>query len=178
MTNLVTEQDYRLRTQDLVTAAPFVVGALLAGQVLVEEELGRALALGTYTERLRPASDATVRPAVLPLDPTTPGYVTSAMLSAWGTGTPPIWDRYGYLTVTYRGGWTAATLPETIRRAICLLAQANSDPAPPITGWPLATKLGDISVSYRDLGPMADPVWPVGVKKSLRRYHTSDKILA
>lgn len=174
MTNLVSEQTFRVVVQDLGTPASQVVSALATSQQMIEEKLGRALTLGSYTERLRPASDATIRPSVTPLDPSTPGFISTAMFSVWDQGTSVAWDRYGYVHVSYTAGWTTATLPMSIVRAICLLAQANLDPAEPLTGKPVFTRLGDLAVNIKDASQESSPVWPKGVWALIRQYRRQD----
>jgi hypothetical protein len=101
---------------------------------LIQDEIGRVLALGSYVETLRVYRNGTVYPSATPIASIEApdidqvsiqgagvyiGYWNPAPAVTYGefnSGIPP------QTTLTYTGGYTADTLPTKLKRAICRTA--------------------------------------------------------
>lgn len=196
--SLVTEVYFRSVTGDYETAASAVEENLDAAQSMIQEYLQRTLPYGTYTERLQLWPNRHVYPSAVPVTeiPVSATYyihdeatihnaspedspnvdwpfvdVSTEPFGGWrGSGYDA---RYGYSTVTYTGGFTASTLPVTIRQAIVKLAhslplQYTSSVRP---GGASSVGVGDVRMSWRaeDTASVLDQFVP-GLSKLLKGY--------
>lgn len=178
---LITEQVYRKLTGDLRTPTSEVVAALAVAQSLVEMRLGRGLSLADYTETLTVFPQSYVYPAVTPVAAATSGYVNSATISVssgdyvfngYPYSVPFGYNTHPRATVTYTGGYSAATLPEPLALGISMVARALTNPQ---TGMFMAGiksySEGDISATF-ETAP--DSSWPAGVWSLIRRWARRD----
>lgn len=172
---LVDAATYRLLTGDNITASAAVDEQLAVAQELVEDYLARPLEDGEHTERLRVFPGGRVFPSATPV--TDPGDLTvegAALVGAaadWPPGVPfaGAADVDAYATVTYRGGWTAATAPTTVKREI---ARAAYRQLHPVTGVPVgatAAHVGDAGVTFASAVSTVAEL-DVDARRTLRRY--------
>lgn len=145
---LVDAETYARYTGDTSTDAEDVDEALDDATQLLEERLGRTLALGTHTETLRRIGGR-VYPSVLPLSSAT-GYEVEG--DAIVDVQPDTWtDRPdGPATVTYVGGFTTETLPRAIARDISFCAQQllEVQVASEVPVGATSVRVGDIAVGF------------------------------
>jgi hypothetical protein len=148
---LVTVARYRTITGDITTTDAAVTGALVDSQGLIEEWLRRELDSTERTETLR-LIDGRVYPKAYPI--TNAGELTIERTRAiLGSAeiSPPIWNlpsnSDSYATVTYIGGFTAATLPKTLEREIARTAHNILHPSL-IPAGALSVSQGDASVTF------------------------------
>lgn len=169
---------YQRITKDTASATTDVTAALADAQAWVEQHCNRFLERATYTETLRVAENGYVYPSATPLV----SVSSPPSLTITGAGV-----YVGYLsfpsvtvasvsaafplqtTVTYVGGYTPATLPVTLRRAIARVARLMLTPAV-LAGAPAgatSVSLGDVRVSGRlSALPSTDP----GIDADLAPY--------
>lgn len=157
MTSLVTVERYQAITGDTTTGEEVVEGRLDRAQRKVEDYLRRPLASAERTERVllryRPsgvlAGTYAAYPKVTPVTEVADGLTIdgSAVLGASGTWLS-WWDEGDqYAEITYTGGWTAGSLPETIAESICLLARDLSL-VRAVPAGATSVAVGDASVSF------------------------------
>jgi hypothetical protein len=176
---LINPVDYQRVTGDTTTEVPDLDAALSDAISLVQDEIGRVLTYGSYVETLRVYSDGKVYPSATPLAAVIApnldqisiqgasiylGYWNPSPLIEWFNAVPP------QATVTYTGGYTAATLPVKLRNAIIRTAFNICHPSP-LVGVPAgATSVHVADVGYsggtlRALDPLDD-----GIKADLRGF--------
>ncbi len=170
----VTVAGYRLHTGDLTTNATAVSGSLLEAEEILDDELRRHLALEERTDTFRIYSDGRVYPDAWPLISASLQIEGRALLGAtadvatfvgWWPDCPP--DR---ATVTWTGGYDAATLPRTLRNALYDLARAvGSDPSPVPVGA-LSASVGDVSVTFAEPSEGGLDALVSGLGNRVRRY--------
>jgi hypothetical protein len=142
---------------DTTSSDVAVSGALEEAQELAEGFLGRFLAEGTYTETLRIYGGARMYPRGVPVssvsDPagaTIEGYAV-VVGQAWSSTAP--WPAMGdpSAEVTYVGGYTSATLPAGLRRALCWAAydllHEGSSGLSNLPSGVNSVQVGDVSLS-------------------------------
>lgn len=179
---VVTLAQYRTVTRETASADADVTAELAEAEGLVGDELGRPLALGTYTERLRlftpPATDLVgwyyaAYPSVTPLatvvtvGPTILGESLISVSPEAGPFFERIFDEV-YATIAYTGGWTSTTLPASLRRAVATVANRLLTPIGVPVGASLSVKVGDTAFSYGGAG-VPDLIDP-GVLRALRPF--------
>lgn len=190
MTSIVTVDDYRRITRDTTSTDDDVLAQLDSAEQLVAEYLRRPdrLAYGTYSDRLRlyvaENIDGGYEGAYVCYPPATPiesadGGLTvlspRSVAGAFPDGGPFLEGIIGqgvqpYATVTYTGGWTVETLPETIRREIALTARTALSTSTSTPVGATSVQLGDAAVTYGTAGaPLAGDLTAAS-KKILRRY--------
>lgn len=149
---------YRIVTLDEASDSDEVLAALATAQAVVEEYLRRPLLRTSRTETLRLDKNGRVYPAATPIT-VAPEGLTILDGSAIANPTPdagPIWRGTGLTdypveaTITYTGGFTAATLPKTIERHIAWLAyeQLHVGALVGVPAGATSVSLGDARVSF------------------------------
>lgn len=181
--SLVTLDDYQRITHDTTSSEDDVTDALAAAQDLVAEYIRRPnrLAHGTYTDRLRLYLVDGIRivyPIATPVASAANGLTVldgRAVAGAWtddsplidgilGVGTPP------YATVTYTGGWTEVTLPETVRREIAKTARLSLQPSTlNVPVGATSVRVGDVAVGFGSSAAAGAELTDAS-RKALRRY--------
>lgn len=159
-TDLVTVARYRVITLDTTSADAAVTAALESALGTVEDELDRHLVSAERTETYRIYRDRRVYPKAYPvtdagtatIDPggrslrdmspdSTPG-----VFDAWSDSNPPT------VEITYTGGYTASTLPETLAQEIAWrandLLNAGQVSASSVLANASSMTVGDASVSF------------------------------
>lgn len=148
----VTIDDYRVTTGDTTTASAAVSAALLEAESLLKEELRRQLASEERTKAFKIWPDGALYPDAWPItaaELTIVGNRTlvgaspdeTPFIGVWPTeSSPPM------ATITWTGGFTAATLPATLRRLLYDAAKAILSDSPVPVGFDSAS-VGDVSVS-------------------------------
>lgn len=200
---LVSVSVYQVATGDTSTAASAVSANLAEAQELVEEHLDRWLESSERTETLIVRHRGLVYPRAMPVTAVaaTSDAAGDIVHSGFGvrlTSSPeqlvalsdlatPRYDDTTATTadLTYTGGYTSATLPATLRRALCRLAYALGQ-APTYHGGgtspagATSLSLGDASISWganraRLLGASAviDELVP-GLSDSLTGYRRNE----
>lgn len=199
--SLVTEAQYRQATNDNDTLSSDVLYHLVEAQSLVEEYLRRQL---TSMERTEPApiwSDPTsgrtyVYPLATPITaiPASATYTVQFEGAALGgvASTEVDWGWWGWswaygglffssdappplATIVYTGGYTSATLPVTLRRAIARVALALSrvTPAATLVAGAASLRVGDVSITKPGGGAAdateLDTLVP-GISATLRKW--------
>lgn len=168
---LVSVSTYQVTTGDTSTAASAASGFLYEAQELLEELLDRQLESAERTETLLVRHRGLVYPRALPVtaisvasdatgDVVHSGFgvrLTSAP-EALVTLTDVSSTRYDDTAattadLTYTGGYTSATLPTTLRRAICRVARALTvasgyDGGAATPAGVTSVSLGDASISW------------------------------
>lgn len=161
MTTIVTIARYRAITGDAATADATVSARLELAQTKLEDDLGRPLAHGTYTESLWPTRDGYLWPSAVPI--TDGGGYTVDGDGLFGVFGPAWPDLTGAVSVTYDGGWvepsanpTAANrLPFCIEADLAFAAQTLGTVAT-ASDFPAGAKsvaLGDASVTFETTAP-------------------------
>lgn len=147
---------YRRLTGDSATADAAVTPALVDAQRLVEEYLRRPLERAERTEQLRVyrLSDGRtgVYPSATPISAVPAGFVVEGV-AVLGEGllsgfTPWLGSEREHVTLTYTGGFVAATLPLTIAREIARLAQQLTQPVAAAPAGAKSVRVGDVAVTY------------------------------
>lgn len=183
--SLVTPADYAWITLDTTSTTPAVTGALSDALGLVQDYTGRQLVHGTYTETLRIYRNSCVYPTATPIDSVSSPNVDLVSIQGagvfigyfdptpvvnygdWGAAIPP------QAKITYVGGYTDATLPMKLKRALCRIAYNILHPAV-LTGVPggvNSVHVGDVgyaaagSQPLRTMDPLDD-----GVRADLKGY--------
>lgn len=198
--NLVTVQEYRDITHDHTTSASAVDEFLDEAVDMLEGDggLGRYLRHGTYTETLEVWYDdglTYVYPLATPITdvPASANYVVDvgarrlrgvlADALAFdavmvGVGYPEVATFFGdssnrpaYSTVTYDGGYTHATVPRQLQRAIARLANGLITMSPQRASFlgAEAISVGDVSVKYPAAAGSLDEIVP-GLSLTLRGF--------
>lgn len=158
--SLVTYTRYVAITGDTTSASATVLDRLADAQQLLEDELGRPGLLeddgADKTERLLIRYDgslgATVFPSALPI--TDAGDLTQAgaLLTGASPDSSPSFVVSGeqWATVTYRGGFTPATVPQSIERDIAWAAYHLLRPseAAAVPAGATSVRLGDAAVTF------------------------------
>lgn len=171
---LVDVATYVLHTGDTTSASAVVDPQLAIAQKLVEEYLDRPLEESERTERLRISRDGRVYPRATPIS-AAEGYTIDGSSLAGASPTslfPPFsnLDEDNFAEVTYTGGFTSATCPTTLKRAIARLAYALVHPSPlSVPAGAVAARVGDASVTFRDPADVEAVLSP-GLLRQVRRY--------
>lgn len=171
---------YQLYTGDYTTSDSAVGEATSEAEGLIAEFLGRAgISRGTYTERLRifydPAATGlfgpsgwvypTAKPVVSVSVPTGVTVLSDGVTVRDVSpdadpiglfGSPIQLDRHA--TLTYVGGWTAATCPREIVKAIARTARNLSRVFQPGEGALVSVRQGDSAVTYARAGAATEAV--------------------
>jgi hypothetical protein len=152
----VTVAGYRLRTGDNTSDGGAVSGSLVEAESLMEEELRRELPSESRSEAMIIHDcDGRMYPKAWPITVCTTNTIDGRTLLG---GSPDLGTWLGLIdtdysvtrraTITYTGGFTAATLPVTLAHAIYDLARALVADASPIPVGATSVSVGDVSVSY------------------------------
>lgn len=194
---LLSLQDYRDITMDVTSQNSELSAALARATSLIEDSLGRALRYGTYTETLEVWYEdgiGYVYPLVTPIISVTAGAMYEVDYGerrlrgivadapngvTWPTLTPNISEtsaippftrsRPDYAAVTYTGGFTASTLPYTLREAHAFIARAlMKRNAGSVIGAQEAS-VGDVRVKYPKIDSALDALVP-GVTALIKPY--------
>lgn len=189
---LVTVDEYRAITNDTTTLATVVSARLEQAVALIDEYLERHLESATYTETLEVWYEdgiAYVYPINTPITASTlpidygerrlrVGSVNDPVVVSWpavgytlteGAIPPSSRSRPDYATPEYTGGFTASTLPYTLKVYISLCANAlNRRTAGALVGAE-SMSVGDVSVSYPKTTGGLDALVP-GISLGLRPY--------
>lgn len=179
---VVTLHRYRDITGDRVTDDATVTARIEEAQGLIEDELGRLLDSAERTETLPLTFEYgswRAYPAVTPVtavgagetftieDTVTLANVTIDDTAFWGSAVPVEG------TITYTGGYTTATVPKQLERAIAQLAHALA-PQAAMAGVPTgATSLhvGDVSIGLsRPTGVGEIDALVPGLSARIRKY--------
>lgn len=171
---LVTVARYQTLTGDTTTEPTLVLSRLADAQSYVEDFLMRRdiLESAERTESLVPDRNGRLYPSATPVTEADGYEIDGNVLEV---SFPSSYDWEGSVTVTYTGGYTSATVPISIERAIAKIAQQlNGLPSGPIGAK--SVTLGDASVTYADSSKefeiLNDPVLKRYKKK---RYITATK---
>ncbi len=158
---LVLPGTYRTVTKDTTSADADIIQALADATRLAEDVCNRTLGQATYSESLRVYRDGKVYPTATPLvsvmSPVSAGVLIQGAGIHLGTSfTAPMVTVAGFggaippqTTVVYVGGYTAATLPVTLGRALARIAWHMLHPVI-LDGVPAgatSVHVGDTSVS-------------------------------
>lgn len=173
--SLVTIAKYRSVTGDETSATGTLQPALDDAEDLLEEFLRRPLHFDG-TERLRlydEARGSVAYPSAVPIidaaDYTIAGH---GLIGASPTGGPFDQSDPAYAEIAYEGGWTEATLPESIARdvswAAYSLMRPGSGAAVPVGAS--AASVGDASVSFGAGGAPARAESGVEWSRATRRW--------
>lgn len=172
----VTVAGYRLRTGDEDSAASSVSAALLEGESLLEEHLRRQLPLEERTGTFLIYPDGYVYPDAYPVV-SAAGHTLDGS-RAVGGATPDggpfvgVWEpsTAARATVTWVGGFTAATFPVTLQQAIYDLARSDLSDLPSAPAGTSAS-VGDVSISgtVGDASAAIDAAVP-GLASRVSRY--------
>lgn len=181
--SLVTPEDYLPVTGDGSQEQSTVQAALDSALGIAQDILGRQLVKGDYVEILKVYQDGKIYPSATPITSIASPNVDGIVIQGAGVyigyydPTPVVADQ-GWLagippqvTVSYNGGFTAATLPEKLKRALCRIAFNSLHPSP-LVGVPAnanAVHVGDVGFSAS--GPLhtLDPV-DDGIRRDLSSY--------
>lgn len=180
---LVTVEEYRFITNDQTTAASAVSARLEQSLKLIDEYLQRHLETNTYTESCEVwytcegsyAYPVNTPITSVPLDST---YiidvngrrlrgVVSDVVNAPVFGFP--YSDTVYTTITYTGGFTHDTLPETLREIIAWGAVGLLRRSPGVPVGATDVRVGDVAVKYPSARGGLDVLIP-GASTSLRAY--------
>lgn len=186
---LVGIGEYRLATLDTTSADTAVTGALERAQRIVAEYLRRGvpgeaqpLISAERTELLIIDDLFRIYPSCVPITALpdglqTRGYAVYGVVPSFLVSFIIDYDRLNTprTSLTYTGGWTPVTLPETVRQHICWkawellrtpLAQEG------ISVGAVSVRSGDASVTFRDPNPggAAAARLSDGAKKELRPW--------
>lgn len=175
--SVLTVARYRTITLDTTSGDAAVTAALADAETDVAEYLRRPLELAERTETLTISRDGRVYPSATPIvellgDDTgltregnvIVGASPDAAAFVWiGTSTAPT------ATITYRGGWDAASLPKAVERAIAMGAYhaIHWDPAL-VPAGATSARVGDAAVSFGAGGASGDPL--ASQLAQIRRY--------
>lgn len=173
MASLVTVSRYQLITGDTTSATATVEDALEDAQGLAEEFLRRELTSQERTESLQVYPGARVYPSVTPITAADgydiDGYSLIGVapdLSPFPFDPPSSRGVMG--SVTYTGGYSAATLPKTIERVIARTAYQQLHPETLQPAGATSIRLGDAAITY------AEPIKLIelsqGAQAQLRPY--------
>jgi hypothetical protein len=190
---LVSLQEYRDITRDNDTENEAVQTYLTEAVELVEEFLQRKLASQTITEIVEVWTidgGTYAYPTVTPITAVPPGSVYTidhgnsrlrgvSLLSEsiltggsglLGDGNPyKLRERPLYTQVTYTGGYTNTTLPQTLKRAIARVAFGLSRITTASVIGAQSLRVGDVSVTYPSLQGGIDTLAP-GVSLMIKPY--------
>lgn len=196
---LLTYTEYRVITGDTTSTASAVTGALLEATNLIEELLSRTLEYGTVTESLQVTQTGLAFPTCVPVQTISAASEASGSILYGGyainikSGPSATFDMIiertqvatlfpfdSHVNFTYTGGYTTATLPTTIKRAIARVANglltatnyAGGAQRPVGAG---SVSMGDISISYTSKGNLTGSAYAIdelvpGIVFSLREY--------
>lgn len=177
---LVSYARYVSLTGDATSASATVEAALVEAQDLLEDELGRIGLLeedgADKVERLKLYDDSvlggTVYPAGVPITDAGDFTLAGAMLISVPPDGGPFFYRDGerYATVTYRGGFTSATVPAYMARDIAFAAhQLVHSPVPSsIPAGATSVRVGDAAVTFGS--PVAGGAIGIGWSKATLRH--------
>lgn len=156
--SLVTTALYQSLTGDTASEAADVALALVNAQAIVEEYLRRLLTSAERTETVRIAPNRRLYPAAYPVTAVETGSQIVdgvAILGPGPDGSPvfpgPSDATYpAVATITYTGGFSAATLPRTIANEIAWLAYRilHADDRISLPDDATSASVGDVSVSF------------------------------
>lgn len=162
----VTVEQYQFHTGDVTTASATVQANLDIAEQMVEDYLRRSLASTERTERMRVWPHGLVYPANVPVtsvqasadysvhNEATIKYVTAddGVESIVGPDHSVPVDGYPhslpYASVTYVGGWTAASMPVSIVRVVSLAARAFANPSSIPASGVASAGVGDVNITY------------------------------
>lgn len=182
---------YQRLSGDTTTLEATANAAMLDAEALLQDVLNRTLPLGTYTERVKISPSGHVTPRAIPLVsiPASADYQigTDAELRFVSLSGTPFFDTLDWryldydndypatwarVVLTYTGGYTEATMPFTLKRAICVVAsRMNTDSS--WTDPTLITRtVGDVSVTRSSAmaSAMVDSLVP-GLSATIRAYY-------
>jgi hypothetical protein len=162
---LVDVPTYRRICGDTATADATVVAALADAQALLEEALNRrgVLESATRTENCRVYNmqqtflfiSGLAYPAATPITAvSSPAGVTftgSEIRGITGVVFDLVTDyvnEFPIATITYTGGYTLATLPSTLLRALCLAARELVREPTAAASGAQSIRVGDLAVTY------------------------------
>lgn len=177
MASLVTVDRYLTLTGDQAHGPSEIQDALDDAQVAIEEYLRRPLTSQARTETLRIYRGNRVYPSATPISAATDyDIVGNALVGATADEGPVfITDVSDYpqrATVTYTGGYTAATLPKVLERAIADTAYDALNPSSSSASFPAgatSVRLGDAAVTFAR--PTSAPgTLSAGTKQSIHKY--------
>lgn len=175
--SLVTVARYRTITLDTTSDPESVSAAIEDAENAVSEYLRRPLSSAERTETLPISRDGKVYPSATPISALGGDDANLTIEGDVVIGVSPDAAAFGWIgspttpqaTVTYTGGWTAATLPKAVERAIALAAhhQLHSDPSL-VPAGATSVRVGDASVSFGSGGASTDPL--ASTMANIRRY--------
>jgi len=171
----VTVSGYRLHTGDQSNASA-VSGRLLEAEELLDEHLRRQLASEERTDTFPIYPDGRLYPDAYPItdsDLTIDGRSLrgatadlATFLAYWPDDCAP-----RQATVTWTGGYTAATLPVTLRHALYELARALTAPAPvAVPVGATSASVGDVSVTFSESTETGIDAWVPGLSERVKPY--------
>jgi len=166
--SLVTYPTYVRLTGDSTSASSDVMAAMDDATDLLEDCLNRTLRHGTYTETVRVSPSGHAYPRAVPITAIPAGAAYESVnpyelrfvspsqdpsfdvidwpyLDADGSY-PALWPR---VSLQYDGAYTEATLPFSLKRAICLIAnKLLTDPTASALSGSWSRSVGDVSESH------------------------------
>lgn len=167
--SLVSIEDYLRITQDTSAQSDTdLQPALDEALGLIQDNISRVLVYGTYVETLRIYKNGAVYPSATPLaavvSPALPAGCIQGAAIYMGMFNPAPIINYGYgmgaitpqATITYTGGFTSATLPIKLKRALCRAAFNILNPSQ-LTGLPGGVnrvQVGDVGYSAAGSGSL------------------------
>lgn len=177
---------YRRLVKDTTSSDADVTTALDEAQQLFEEMTSRNFEQAQRTEVMRLYYNGRVYPKAFPISDVanSPGAVIdgASIILGYGfqyaTGVNPFVSGFGadttnyqpQVTMTYTGGYTDATMPMEVKRAVAQMAYNALNPVT-LVGVPVGAnnvRVGDLSVSGKDLSGM-DVLTP-RIRKTIRRF--------
>lgn len=181
---LVTVAQYRLVTIDTTSSDAAVTAALQTAEDLLEEYLRRPLPEAERTETLQLDKLGRIYPSAAPITAVPAGYTIRGTAVFGGdilTNDTLVYNwSYDWSaanrprsTITYTGGWTAATLPETIRQVIAQVAYDLLHPSPTtVPAGATSVSTGDASMTFGPDG--GSPVLSASARRAVRDWRRRD----
>lgn len=171
----LTIAGYRVRTGDDGSTDTAVSGALVESESLMEEELRRLLPSASRSETMILDDLGRVYPKAWPITACATNVIDGRAI----LGAVPDINQFVALigtwvtpraTLTYTGGFTAATLPVTLAHALYDLAQGViADRSPMLVGATSVT-VGDVSVGGLPAAADGIDAYVPGLSRRVRKY--------
>lgn len=167
--SLLSYETYVRLSGDATTASADAEAAMDDAVSMLDDVLNRSLVEAERTEQVRIGPTGHVTPRAVPITavPAEAAYqigTSHELRFVTYAGDAPFFDtldwryfdydndypaRWARTTLTYTGGFTEATLPFRLKKAICLLAQAFvTDPTGLVDSQVTNKTVGDVSISF------------------------------
>lgn len=154
---VVSKERYRIITLDTTSADAAVTGALVDAQQLVEDYLDRKLTQALRTETMTYGPNGLVWPKAWPVIVAPAGMTIERSRRAIGGSSPGgLTDAFAdsdepeFVTLTYTGGYTSATLPRVIESRIAWSAYSMLHPSvgASVPAGAKSVSVGDASITF------------------------------